>query len=89
MQKELKEVTVKVSQSMPNLTNIYRIGREVVKSNNVVDEDIPMRDTCTILSVNTKNEVEYFITIPINYLLLLMVSKDCYVRCYIYFVYNS
>lgn len=61
MRKDLKEGNVTVSQSMPNLTNIYRIGREAVKLNNVVDEDISMRETCTVLSVNTK-------TVPINLL---------------------
>ena len=53
--KDVNEETVTVSQSMPDLTNIYRIGYEAVKLNNVVDEDIPMRATCTVLSVNTKN----------------------------------
>ena len=61
MRKHLKEGNVAVSQSMPNLTNIYRIGREAVKLNNVVDEDIRMRETCTVLSVNRK-------TVPINLL---------------------
>ena len=61
MQKNLKEGNVAVSQSMPNLTNIYRIGREAVKLNNVVDKDIRMRETCTVLSVNRK-------TVPINLL---------------------
>ena len=53
--KDVSEETVTVSQSMPDLTNIYRIGHEAVKLNNVVDEDIPMRETCTLLSVNTKS----------------------------------
>ena len=57
MRKELSEETVKVSsQSMPNLTNIFRIGREVVKSNIYVDdEDTAMRPACAAtLSVNTE-----------------------------------
>ena len=59
MRKDLKEGNVTVSHSMPNLTNIYRIGREAVKLNTVVDEDIRMRETCTVLWVNRK-------TVPIN-----------------------
>ena len=41
------------------LTHIYGIGREAVKLNSVVDEDIRMRETCAVLSVNRK-------TVPIN-----------------------
>ena len=68
MRKELNAENVKVSsQSMPNLTNIFRIGRDVVKSN-IVDDDKGsrgMRATCTAtLSVNRKKRnAEYFITI--------------------------
>ena len=62
MQKELKEKMVKVSsQSMPNLTNIFRIGREVVKSNISSDKKIHVAAVCATskivaaktLSVNT------------------------------------
>ena len=73
MQKELKEVNGKVSQSMPNLTNIYRIGREVVKSNNGIDEDIPMWDACTILSVNTKTTLNILLTLLLIIYFSLMV----------------
>ena len=68
MRKELNAETVKVSsQSMPNLTNIFRIGRDVVKSNNFDDDkgNSAMRAACTTtLSVNRKKrDSEYFITI--------------------------
>ena len=68
MRKELNAETVKVSsQSMPNLTNIFRIGRDVVKSN-IFDDDKEsrvMRAACTAtLSVNRKKrDAAYFITI--------------------------
>ena len=61
MQNELKENMIKFSsQSMPNLANIFRIGREAVKSNVVVD-DVRFKaafvktPTCMTLSVNIKN----------------------------------
>ncbi len=58
MRKELNAENVKVSsQSMPNLTNIFRIGRDVVKSN-IFDDDkesSAMRAACTAtLSVNRR-----------------------------------
>ena len=60
MRKEWNAETVKVSsQSMPNLTNIFRIGRDVVKSN-IFDDDKESRvvraaAACTTtLSVNRK-----------------------------------
>ena len=62
MQKEWKEKMIKVSsQSMPNLTNIFRIGREVVKSNISSDKKNHVASVCAttknvaakILSVNT------------------------------------
>ena len=51
---------------MPNLTNIFRIGREVVKSNiSADDKDINVAAVCAItknvaantLSVNTKSDI--------------------------------
>ena len=67
MQNELKENMIKFSsQSMPNLTNIFRIGREVVKSNiSADDKDINVAAVCAItknvaantLSVNTKSDI--------------------------------
>ena len=68
MRKELNAGTVKVSsQSMPNLTNIFRIGCDVVKSNIYHDdkESSVIRSSCTTkLSVNRKKrDAEYFITI--------------------------
>ena len=64
MQKDLKGKMVKVSsQSMPNLTNIFRIRREVVKSNiSSDDKEIHVASVyaltktsvaATTLSVNT------------------------------------
>ena len=58
MWKELPEENVKVSQSMPSLTNTFQIGREVVKSNIAVDDkdDGAIRSSttiCTTLLVNT------------------------------------
>ena len=63
MWKELRngKETVKVSsQSMPNLTNLFRIGREAVKSNVVVDDvrckaAFVKTPACMTLSVNIKN----------------------------------
>ena len=65
--------TVKVfSQSMPNLTNIFRIGRDVVKSN-IVDDDKESRvmpATCTATSsVNRmRGMLNISLPFPINYL---------------------
>ena len=62
------------SQSMPNLTNIFRIGHEVVKSNiSADDKDIHVTAVCAItksvtaetLSVNTKSD-------------FLNISLSCY-----------
>ena len=63
MRKELRngKETVKVSsQSMPNLTNLFQIGREAVKSNVVVDDvwckaAFVKTAACITLSVNIKN----------------------------------
>ena len=88
MQKEWKEKMIKVSsQSMPNLTNIFRIGREVVKSNISSDnKNIQVASVCATskivaaktLSVNTLRD---FLNISLScfpsiiYLPLLMYFR--------------